>query len=166
MGITPDQVFNLVVSLINFTVMFILFKLVVIEPMFEAVELREKRVRDRLAEIDKIMADANEMQAKYEAQMEELDQALEEIQRSAKNTVKRNKTRIEEKAEADAHHVVDKAKRDSQGLRREVEAEIRSTIASGAVTRARQVLQDALDKKTQGKTMEYLVEKVGGLSAS
>ena len=165
-GFAPDQIFAWGVSVVNFAIMFVLFRLVVIEPMFEAVELREKKVRNRLAEIDDILKEVSAMQVKYEVQMENLDEELAKVRESAASTVKRTVTRIEEKAEAEATYVLEKADREANSMQREVEAELRERITAGAIARARTLLEKAIDKKTQGLTMEHVVDKVGELSAT
>ena len=65
LGMGGSQVFDWLVSLVNFTIMFVLFRLVVIIPMQEAVKLREQRVALKLKEIAKTAEEAKSVKENF-----------------------------------------------------------------------------------------------------
>lgn len=160
------QIFDWLVSLVNFTIMFILFRLVVIIPMEQAVRLREQRVRLRLTEIDAIKTEAEAKQAEFETKFGNVEATLAEIKANAERSLAQAKTKLEERTETEERYVLDKAKAEAESLRREVENEIRSRIASEAVARAEKILGGALDAGSQNAIVSAGVKKVGELSAT
>lgn len=160
------QVFDWLVTLINFSIMFVLFRLVVIIPMEQAVRLREQRVRLRLAEIDQIAADAKARQEEFEAKFSNVEAMLDEIKGNSERMLARTMAKANEKAEAEERYLVQKAEAEAASLRHEVEKEIRYRVASQAVARAEALLASALDSGAQNAIVLAGVKKVGELRAT
>lgn len=161
-----SQAFDWLVSVVNFAIMFTLFRLVVIIPMEQAVRLRRQRVALRLKEIEAIAAEAKAKQAEFEEKFGNVEAMLSEIKVSADRSMAQAKAKIEEKAEAEERYLLDKARAEAESLRREVESEIRSRIASEAVARAERILGSTLDAGAQNAIVSAGVKKVGELSAT
>lgn len=162
----PSQAFDWVVSVVNFAIMFALFRLVVIIPMEQAVRLRRQRVALRLKEIEAIASEAKAKQAEFEQKFGNVDAMLAEIKTNSERSTAQARAKIEEKAEAEERYLLDKARAEAESLRREVENEIRSRIAGEAVARAERILGSALDAGAQNAIVSAGVKKVGELSAT
>jgi F-type H+-transporting ATPase subunit b len=160
------QVFDWLVSLINFGLMFILFRMVVIVPMEQAVRLREQRVRLRLQEIEQIAAEAKARQEEFSVKFGDLDSVLAEIKDNSERSLARAKMKAEEKAGAEERYMKQKAEAEAESLRREVEAEIRARVTSQALARAEALLGSALDSAAQNAIVSAGVKKVGELRAT
>lgn len=161
-----SQVFDWLVSVVNFAIMFSLFRLVVIIPMEQAVRLRRQRVSLRLQEIESIKAEALAKQAEFEEKFGNVEAMLSEIKVNADRSLAQARVKIEEKAEAEERYVLDKARAEAESLRREVENEIRARIAGEAVARAERILNNSLDAGAQNAIVTAGVRKVGELSAT
>lgn len=166
LGMGGTEVFNWLVSLINFGIMFVLFRLVVILPMQETVKLREQRVALRLKEIAKISEDALATKETFQARFGEVDSVLAEVKETSERSLAQVKQRLEEKAEAEERYILEKAKAEAEAIKREAEAKIRSQVAQKAVERAEALLNFALDANSQNKILAASVKKMGELSAS
>jgi F0F1-type ATP synthase membrane subunit b/b' len=160
------QVFDWLVTLINFGIMFMLFRLVVIVPMEQAVKLREQRVKLRLQEIEQIAADAKARQEEFEAKFSNVDAMLSEIKSNSERLLAQAKAKADEKAEAEERYLLQKAEAEAASLRHEVEKEIRTRVAGQAVARAEALLASALDSATQNAIVSAGVKKVGELRAT
>ena len=161
-----SQVFDWLVSVVNFAIMFSLFRLVVIIPMEQAVRLRRQRVSLRLKEIEAIRVEAEAKQAEFQEKFGNVEAMLSEIKVNADRSLVQAKGKIEEKAEAEERYVLDKARAEAESLRREVENEIRARIAAEAVAMAERILTSSLDAGAQNAIVTAGVKKVGELSAT
>lgn len=166
LGMQGAQVFDWLLSVLNFTILFVLFRLVVIIPMGQAVKLREQRVRLRLEEIEQIAAEAKAKQEEFEAKFSDVEAALSDIKAASERTLAQTQAKIEEKAISEERYLLDKANAEAASLRREVEDEIRSRIASQAVIKAEALLNQALDGGIQDAVVAAGVKKVGELHAT
>lgn len=166
MHMTGSQVFDWAVSLANFGIMFLLFRLVVIIPMQEAVKLREQRVALRLKEIEQTAKEAEATKADFEQKFGDVESVLADIKETSDRSLSQVKSRLEERAASEERYVLEKAKAEAESTRREAESAVRSKVAGNAVARAEAMLADALDASAQNKILAASVSQVGGLSAS
>jgi F0F1-type ATP synthase membrane subunit b/b' len=166
MSMHLPQVFDWIVSLVNFGVLFILFRIVVIEPMEKAVRLREQRVKLRLQEIDRVAAEAKAKQEEFESKFSNVEAMLAEIKAASDRSLAQAKAKADEKAQADERYLLQKAEVEAASLMREVEVEIRKRIAGAAISRAEKLLVSALDSNAQNAIVSSGVKKVGELRAS
>lgn len=166
LGMNGGQVFDWLVSLGNFAIMFILFRLVVILPMQEAVKLREQRVALRLKEIEQTASEAEETKKTFETRFGDLDKVLSEIKESSERSLVQVKQRLEERAASEERYVLEKAEAEAEAIKREAESTVRGKVAADAVARAEAMLAEALDASTQNKIMSSAIKKMGELSAS
>jgi F0F1-type ATP synthase membrane subunit b/b' len=160
---TGPQVFDWVVSLANFGIMFLLFRLVVIIPMQEAVKLREQRVALRLKEIEQMAQDAEATRAEFEVRFGEVDKVLAEVKKTSERSLAQVQQRLQERAEAEERYVLDKAKAEAVSLKRDAENKVRAQVASSAVARAEALLIEALDSSAQNKVLTASVQRMGEL---
>lgn len=166
LGMGGSQVFDWLVSLVNFTIMFALFRLVVILPMQEAVKLREQRVALRLKEIKKASEDAEAAKTKYKDFFGNVDSVVAEVKENSERSLAQVTKRLEEKAEAEERYILEKANAEAEAVKRDAEATVRSQMAQKAVARAEVLLNFALDTSSQNKILTASVKKMGELSAS
>ncbi len=166
MSISIAQWFDWAVSVVNFSIMFFLFRLVVIVPMEQAVRLREQRVVLRLKEIEDIRVEAEAKKEIFQAKFGDVEAALADIKTSSERSLSLAKLKIDEKAASEERYVLEKAKVEAESMAREVEVEIRTKVASLAVERAEALLISALDAKAQNAIVAAAVKKVGVLNAS
>lgn len=162
----PEQIFNFVVSVVNFFIMFILFRLVVIEPMQEAVVVREARAKEQIAEAEAILEEARRLHEKHTTELANLDQELARVKEAGESLATRSVKKIEEQAEREATHIVSRAHLEADALRRRTEHALRQRMATEALARARRMLAEHVDSKAQQQIVEHVVGKVGELSAT
>ncbi|MFA7480247.1 MAG: hypothetical protein WC314_07060 [Vulcanimicrobiota bacterium] len=163
---TGSQVFDWLVSLANFGIMFILFRLVVIVPMQEAVRLREQRVALRLKEIDQIAKDAEATKADFQEKFGKVDEMIGEVKASSERSLAQAKQKMEERSLAEERYIREKAEAEAKSIKREAEARVRSQLAGGAVSRAEAFLKEALDSNAQNKILAAAIKEIGELHAS
>lgn len=166
MHMTGSQVFDLLINLVNFGVMFILFRLVVILPMQDAVKLRGQRVALRLKEIDGIAKEAEETKASFQERFGQVDGVLAEIKETSDRSLSQTQQRLEEKASSEERYILEKAKAEAEAAKRDAEAKVRSKVAGAAVAKAEALLKKSLDDSVQDKVLAFSTKQVGGLNAS
>lgn len=166
LSMTGAQVFDWLVSLFNFGVMFAVFRLVCIIPVQEAVRLREQRVKLRLKEIDELARDAEAQKLDFEGKFGDVDAVLAEVKDASDRSEAQALAKVEEKAVAEEKYLLEKAQAEAESIARGVEAEIRSKVTSLAVARAEALLVENLGKGDHGKIVAASVKKVGELHAS
>ncbi len=166
MMVTGQQMFDFIITLINFTIMFMIFRLVVIIPMQEAVRLREQRVKLRLSEIEELAESARERKEEFEVRFGDFDSTVQGIREGSERLVSQASARIAEQAEQEEKFLLAKAQAEADALRREAEKEIRTHIVTLAIARAEEMISDGASTSVHNDVISASIEKVGGLRAS
>jgi len=160
------DVFALLISLINFALMFILFNQVVILPMIDAVRVRRLRVQDKLDEIAAVLEEARKTEATYKAQFEKLPQEKEELKSAAEREIARTRERMSKEFASEAEHLVAKARAEAEKQQREALAGLREELSREAMRKAEVLLVKVFDKDAKANMAENILTKVGQAGAA
>lgn len=155
------DIFELLISLINFSLMFILFNQVVILPMIDAVRVRRLRVQNKLDEIAAVLEEARKTEATYKAQFERLPQEKEELKAAAEREIARTRERMTHEFASEAEHMVGKAQAEAEKQQRDALAGLREELSREAMKRAEAMLIQVFDKDAKANMAENILTKVG-----
>jgi F-type H+-transporting ATPase subunit b len=159
------ETFAFAFSVLNFLILAFLFNKVVVLPMVEAVQLRGEKVSLRLEEIGKILAEARKTEAHYQEQFTRLATEEKELRDTNAREIERVTTRIKTQAEADAQHLVAKAKREAEKTRVEALAQLQHEVVVQALSKVEGELRKNLDEAGHSDANSQFLSKVGGLRA-
>ncbi|MEW6277308.1 MAG: ATP synthase F0 subunit B [Candidatus Eremiobacterota bacterium] len=163
---TPENTFTWVVSLINFSIVYVLFKSIVIDPMKKAVAEREANTRKRLDEAESLLQDALKHKQQYETLLVNLDARTKEIVDHAREASEDIRKGRDQEADRDARFLLEKARHEADLMRRQVSIELKLLAAERSVDRARVLLDQHLDADNRKSILQSFVERVGLLNAS
>ncbi|MDT3779004.1 F0F1 ATP synthase subunit delta [Nitrospira sp. MA-1] len=107
--------FTVVAQALNFLILVWLLKRFLYKPILNALDAREKRIATELANADSRMAEAGQERDEFQRKNEEFDQ-----QRAALLT------KAEDEATAERQHLLDDARKESDGLRTKWQEALRS----------------------------------------
>ena len=160
------DIFALLISLVNFSLMYLIFHQVVVVSMIDAVRVRRLRVQSKLDEIKQVLEEARATEATYKAQFERLPQEKEELKSSAEREITRTRERLTKQYAEDAEHIVNKAKAEARKAQLEALADLQAQLSREAMKKAEQMLVKVFDKEAQLNMAENFVTKVGQSSAA
>jgi F-type H+-transporting ATPase subunit b len=155
---------NINATLIGQTVAFIIFVWFCMKyvwpPLMNAIEERQKRIADGLANADRAAKDLELAQAKATEQLKEAKATANEIIESAN---KRKAQIVEEaKAEADAERarIIAQGKAEIEAERNRVKEELRKQVATLALVGAEKILERSIDAAAHSDIVEKLVAEI------
>ncbi|ABM01851.1 MULTISPECIES: F0F1 ATP synthase subunit B [Shewanella] len=155
---------NINATLIGQTVAFIIFVWFCMKyvwpPLMNAIEERQKRIADGLANADRAAKDLELAQAKATEQLKEAKATANEIIESAN---KRKAQIVEEaKAEADAERarIIAQGKAEIEAERNRVKEELRKQVATLALAGAEKILERSIDAAAHSDIVEKLVAEI------
>ena len=152
--------FGFFISIINFGVMFALFYPIVIGPMEEAVQLRQKRVQGRLDEIRLTLAEAKRLEGETEELIGKLDAERDEMTRATEAEMARVREQLASDAQRDAEHLVAKTRRECEKNRQDTLAFLNQQLADLAMSKVESVLSGAFDSQAQVASAQSVLGKV------
>ncbi len=155
------NLWQILISLANLLVMFLILKKFLFKPVQKVVAQREEQV-------GKIYDDANQdrnaaasMKQEYEARLATAREEADTLVRNAVTTAQRRGDAIVQEASNQASHLRQKAEEEIARDKRQMLLDVRSEISDMAVSIASKVVEREIDKKDHEHFVEEFIRNVG-----
>jgi F-type H+-transporting ATPase subunit b len=156
---------NLIIYVINFLLMMWLLRILLYKPVTNILNERRERIRDSLAEAEKVKEQAAAERSQLEAQFAEERRTMLERQREAATRSEEAATRRLAEANAEADEIVSRAREDATTTRANALAGLQNEIADLALRAAAKVLQEGVDEGRHRALVDrFLRDELGDLA--
>jgi F-type H+-transporting ATPase subunit b len=147
-------------TIVTFMVVVFVLSKTVWKPILSAIEGREKGIRGDIDRAAKANADAEALRLKYEAQIVEAQQKIQEMVNQARADGERTRADIVAAAKTESERIVEKGRKDLVGETDRLRGQLRAEVADLSVSVAEKILRRTVDKKM---AEELIVESVKSL---
>lgn len=129
-------------------------------PLINAIEARQKKIADGLADADRAAKDLELAQSKATEQLKDAKAAANEIIEAANK--RKNQIVDEAKTEADAERakIIAQGKAEIEAERNRVKEELRKQVAALALTGAEKILERSIDEAAHSDIVNKLVAEI------
>lgn len=160
LGINPIL---LIAQIINFLILFFLFKKFLYKPILGILEKRRNYIKDSMKKADEAVRKEKEMEKEREKKLRELRVRSEEIINKAKSAAESRRKEITEKAEQEAQEILDKAKKEIASEKEKIIKEVKLRTADLTLLATSQVLKKGIDAKLQQKLIQEALSELDRL---
>ncbi len=156
---------NLLFNVINFFIMLWLLNRFLYQPIMKLFNERRERIREGLAEADRVREAAAAERATLEAQIaEERRTSQERLREAVARSEEAAKRRLEE-ANAQADQILAQARTEAEQTRQQALVGLQGNIADLALAAAGKVLGEGIDESRHRSLVDrFLSEQLGGLA--
>lgn len=123
---------------------------------------RTQVIRDQLEEAQKARREAEARLAEISSAMSSLNDELRQIRETAEKEAQEEYQRLVSAAERDAEKIVDRARREIDGMTRAAQLELKAHVAELSVQLAKEEIQHEMTDDDRSRLFERFVAKVGG----
>jgi F-type H+-transporting ATPase subunit b len=123
---------------------------------------RSQAIRDQLAEAQKARLEAETRLAEIHSRMSSLEEELLEIRAVAEREARQEHQRLIADAERDAQKIMERARREIEGMTRTAQLELRAHVAELSVRLARQKIQTEMTADDHRRLFARFVAGLGG----
>jgi F-type H+-transporting ATPase subunit b len=156
--------FTVIAQVINFLILVWLLKHFLYKPILNAIDAREKRVADELANADAKKAEAEKEKEEYRHKNEELDQQRNAILNKAKDEAKAERQRLLNEVGKEASDLrarqQEALRNDEQNLSQEISRRTQEEVFNIA----RKVLKDLAGTSLEERTVDVFAQRFCNLS--
>lgn len=155
----------LIAQIINFIIVLLLLRAFLYKPMLNMMAQRRDRIRDSLAEADRVKEEAAAERAQLEAQFAEERRTM--LERQRETAVRSEEAAAKRLAEAnsEAEAIVGRAREEATATRANALSGLQGEIADLALRAAAKVLQDGVDENRHRALVDkFLREELGDLA--
>lgn len=150
---------TLVAQLINFTLLLILLYLFAYKPILKMLDERSTRIKESLAEADKVRKQATEAQEVLKAQMEQARREGQAIVAQAEQIGQKLKEEARTEARQEGETLINRARQEIQRERDDAVEDLRREFASLAIIAAEKVIKERLDEDKHRQLINEVLEK-------
>ena len=129
-------------------------------PLLAALEGREQRIRDAIAEAEKARAEAQELLRQHQEMIAKAESEAREIVQAARETSEQLQREAEVAARAESQRLLDQARREIQGAKEAALREIRDVVADLAVAAAGKIIRERLDPEHHRQMIDELISSL------
>jgi F-type H+-transporting ATPase subunit b len=141
-------------TVITFLVMVVILKRIAWKPLLKAIDEREDKINRDLKSIQDSRAEMERLKKDYEHRMIEIQDRMQAMLAEAERQGNVSRERIVKAAEEEAHGIAEKTRKQLEGEKDRLVAELRQEIGSLAVEVAEKLMRQTVDKKIQDRVFE------------
>ncbi len=147
-------------SLVSFWLLFFILKKFAFPPILEALEMRDKKIRDDIKDSEKLKNDAQQIKKELEETLNAAHDKAETIVQLAHDEAKKNQEKSLQETEAKVRQVQKDAEQEILSLRNKLLQEIRSYTAALTIASTEKFLKKVLGEEDKKKLVDESIEQV------
>jgi F-type H+-transporting ATPase subunit b len=155
--------FTVIAQVLNFLILVWLLKRFLYKPILNAIDAREKKVADELANADAKKAEAQKEKEEFKRKNEEFDQQRAALLSKAKDEAKSERQRLLEEARKDASDLRSKQQEALRNDKQNLNQEISRRAQQEVFAIARKALTDLAGTSLEERTVEVFVQRLNEL---
>lgn len=156
LGIRPSL---LITQIVNFAILLFLLQRFLYRPALNMLQERRERIREGLAEAERVRAEAEEQRKEYE---EELAQQRQESQKRIQQAMQASEEAREEiiaEARKEAERIKEQAREEIEYERRQALEQLRTEVADLSILAAQKILDGAIDEQVQRDLIQSFIDE-------
>ncbi len=153
---------NLLFTVINLIVLFLLLRHFLVKPVMGIIEKREALIQGQLDSASQAQQKADELKSQYEAVLAGADGEADQIVARARDKAKAEEKRIIEKANQEAGKIMKEAKTTIELEREQEMKKLQNQVAGLALSAVEKVLSEQLGEQQSSSLYDQFLKETGG----
>ncbi len=150
----------LIAQIVNFGIMLFLLNRFLYKPVLNMLETRKNKVRESLAEADRVRQEAAEAQERYQRELEAARRESQEAIQKAMQASERLREEILEKARQEAEEIKARAREEAEREREQILSSARDQIAELVILATERLVGQAVDEKAHHQLIEDVLNQL------
>lgn len=150
---------TLLAQIVNFVILLVLLYIFAYKPFMNMLDQRSNRIKESLAEADKVKAEAVKAEGDFKKRLEVSSKEGQEVIARAIRTGEEARQRAQQEAKQEAQALVERARAEIQRERDEAIGELRQEFADLTIVAAEKVIEKSLDKQAHQQIIERVLEE-------
>ncbi|MBR0156665.1 MAG: F0F1 ATP synthase subunit B [Clostridia bacterium] len=155
------NIWQILISLANLLILFLLLKKFLYKPVRKMVEAREEAVKDVYRRADEALDSANQDKAEYERKLSTADEECDELIRVAQQNARQRSSAIITEAEDRAAGMIRRAENEIDLERSKAAAGMKQEIAELSVQLAEKLLEREINAEDHRNLIDSFIDGIG-----
>lgn len=155
------NLWQIIISLANLTILFLIVKKFLFKPAKQVIEKREQDIADRYADADASKKEAMEMKTKYEEQMKNAKAEADEIISNATDTAKHRGEKLVLEARDEAEGIRRRAEQEAELTRKKAVDGIKREIVEVSGVLAEKMIGREIKEEDHRELIDSFIKDIG-----
>lgn len=155
------NIWQIVVSLCNLVILFLIVKKFLYKPVCKMLKDREELLEKQKEEARQNLEDAQSTKEELEKELENAGQRAEEILAQATAQAQRRQEKIAENARAEAQDIVRQAKVEAELVKKQAEAEIKTQIVEVSFALGEKLIEREIKEEDHHNLIDNFISQIG-----
>jgi len=158
LNVSPE---NLIITVINLLILTVALRVLLFKPVLKIIAQRQEEVDKELDEAKQVKKEAEEVKAKYDASMSELEMERRKTLKKAKKTADAEYNKIIERANKDAHEIRKRARATGESQKEQILKDTEKEIAQMALVAASKAVGKQKGSEVDKALYDEFLKKAG-----
>jgi F-type H+-transporting ATPase subunit b len=132
------------------------------KPLASFLVSRTQSIQEQLSEAQKVRREAEAKLAEIQSRMNRLDEELRALKEAAEREAQEEYRRLIAEAERDAEKIVERARREIDGMTRAAQIELKAHVAELSIRVAEENIRSEITEEDRGRIFTRFVTRLGG----
>ncbi len=152
---------GIVAYIINFTLLVVLLRLFLYNPVKNMLEQRRQRIAENLAAADKAAQEAAQQRAEFEKELAEARKSSQEEARKTAETTEKMRQDILDQARQEAEAIKALARKEAEQEKEQIAVDLQKQAAALSLQMTRKIVGEGIDEQTQRKLVDQFLADLG-----
>ena len=161
MDVISVNLWQILVSLANLLILFLVLKKFLYKPVMNVLEARRAKIDGDYADADAAKRDALESKAQYEEKLSHAEADADAMRKAASDDAKRHGDKLVAEARERADGIIAAAEAEIDLEKKKARAEMKREIADVSVKLAEKIIERELDADTHRELIDSFTKEIG-----
>lgn len=155
------NIWQIVVSLLNLVILFLIVKKFLYKPIKKTLKDREEKLEEKYTEADERLENAKNTEAELNEKLSEADKAAEQIVSDATVVAERRKAEITAEAQAEADNIVRLAHAEAELERKKAQGDIKTQIVDVSLALSEKLIEREIKEEDHHNLIDSFISQIG-----
>ena len=155
------NIWQIVVSLLNLVILFLIVKKFLYKPIKKTLKDREEKLEEKYTEADERLENAKNTEAEPNEKLSEAGKAAEQIVSDATVVAERRKAEITAEAQAEADNIVRLAHAEAELERKKAQGDIKTQIVDVSLALSEKLIEREIKEEDHHNLIDSFISQIG-----
>ena len=155
------NIWQIVVSLLNLVILFLIVKKFLYKPVKKTLKDREEKLEEKYTEADERLENAKNTEAELNEKLSEAGKVAEQIVSDATVVAERRKAEITREAQAEADNIVRLAHAEAELERKKAQGDIKTQIVDVSLALSEKLIEREIKEEDHHNLIDSFISQIG-----
>lgn len=160
-GIISVNIWQIVVSLLNLVILFLIIKKFLYKPVKNVLKSRQDKLDEKYTQADEYLSEAELAKVELDRKLADAENRADEILNDATAHAEKRKEKIVNEAREEADAIIRQARNEAELEKKKAESEIKTQIVDVSFELSKKLIEREIKEEDHHKLIDSFIEQIG-----